>query len=141
MTTVRPGTPDDGPDLIRIQRAVLAEPWPELLETALSGPPPLFVVDDGGPVGYAIVISADTRAYVPELAVHPDRQGEGHGSTLLSALFETFANHTEIRLTVRAVDERAQAFYREHGFEQVDRIDDHFERGDGLLFARSLDDD
>lgn len=141
MTTVRPGRSDDRPELARIQQAALAEPWPELLETALSGPPPLFVVDDGGPVGYAIVISEAERAYVPELAVHPDRQREGHGSTLLSALFEEFATHAEIRLTVRAVDERTHAFYRDHGFEQVDRIDDHFERGDGLLFARPLDDD
>jgi ribosomal-protein-alanine N-acetyltransferase len=141
MTTVRPGTPDDRAELARIQQATLAEPWPELLETALSGPPPLFLVDDGGPIGYAIVISEGTQAYVPELAVHPDRQGEGHGSTLLSALFEAFADHTEMRLTVRAVDERAQAFYRDHGFEQVDRIEDHFEGCDGLLFARSLDDD
>jgi len=140
MTAVRPGTPADRAALIRIQQATLAEPWPELLDTALSGPPPLFVADDEEPVGYAIAVSADERAYVPELAVHPDHQSEGHGSTLLSALFEEFADHDEIRLTVRAVDERAQAFYRDHGFEQVDRIADHFESGDGLLFARPLDD-
>jgi ribosomal-protein-alanine N-acetyltransferase len=140
MTTVRPGAPQDGAALTRIQQATLAEPWPELLETALSGPPPLFVADDGEPVGYAIVVSEGSRAYVPELAVHPDRQSEGHGSALLSALVEEFSDHEEMRLTVRAVDERAQAFYRDHGFEQVDRIADHFESGDGLLFARPLDD-
>lgn len=139
MTTVRPGESADKAVVREIQRRALAEPWPELLSAALTGPPPLFVVDDGGPVGYAIVLSEGSQAYIPELAVHPDRQGEGYGSRLLSTVLEEFADHSELRLTVRAVDERAQSFYRDHGFGQTDRIEDHFEAGDGLLFARSLD--
>lgn len=140
MTTIRPGRPADEASLRQIQQRTLAEPWPELLDAALTGPPPLFVLDDGAAIGYAIVIAEGSQAYVPELAVHPDRQGEGHGSSLLSALFDEFDDHAELRLTVRAVDERAQQFYDDHGFEQIDRIDGHFESGDGLLLARSLDD-
>jgi ribosomal protein S18 acetylase RimI-like enzyme len=44
----------------------------------------------------------------------------------------------EIRLTVEEHDERARGFYCAHGFEQIDRLEDHFESGDGLLLARSL---
>jgi len=140
MTTVRPGRPADGPALRRIQTQTLAEPWPDLLDAALAGPPPLFVRDDGRPVGYVIVVPAAASAYVPELAVRPDRQGEGHGSALLDRVLRAVPDRDEIRLTVRVVDEGAQAFYRTHGFEQVDRIPGHFESGDGLRFARSLDD-
>jgi len=136
MTTVRPGRPTDRPALEQIQQQTLAEPWPELLAAALAGPPPLFVRDDGDPIGYAIVVPADATAYVPELAVRPDRQGEGHGGALLEHVLTAFDDRDEIRLTVRAVDERAQAFYRDHGFEQIDRLPNQFESGDGLLLVR-----
>lgn len=141
MTTIRPGRPADRSQLRQIQQATLPEPWPELLTTALAGPPPLFVLDDGSPIGYAIVVAADGQVYIPELAVRPERQREGHGSRLLCWLFEEFADHSEIRLTVQAADDRAQAFYATHGFEQIDSVDDHFESGDGLVLARPLDDD
>ena len=140
MTTVREGRPADLPRLRAIQSA-LAEPWPELLETATDGPLPLFVLDDGGPVGYALVVGeSDGVAYVPEFAVHPDRQGEGYGSELMDWLRDRLAGeYTELRLTVAASDERARGFYRSHGFEQVERLEDNFESGDGLLLACPLD--
>lgn len=140
MTRIRTGTASDHPALREIQSAALAEPWPELLETACSGPPPLFVRDDEGPVGYVIVIPAGERAHVPELAVHPDRQGEGHGSALLSFLFDYLDDRgvCEVRLTVEAADERARGFYESRGFEIRDRLVEEFESGDGLLLGRQL---
>lgn len=140
MPTVRSAEPADRDPLFEIQRRTLAEPWPALLETALAGPPPLYVVEDGGPVGYATVIpGTGAVAYVPELAVHPDRQGEGFGSHLLEALCGEFAGHDELRVTVRAVDTRARSFYSEHGFEHVDTVPDHFEAGDGVVLRRPLE--
>lgn len=142
MATVRPAEPADRDALAEIQRRALAEPWPALLDTALTGPPPLYVVDDGGPVGYATVIpGTEAVAYVPELAVHPERQGEGLGSQLVDALCVEFADHDELRVTVRAVDTRARSFYDEHGFERVDTAPDHFESGDGVVLRRPLDGD
>jgi ribosomal-protein-alanine N-acetyltransferase len=140
MSRIRPVEPGDGPAVREIQSRVIAEPWPALLETALDGPLSLFVLDDGGPIGYAIVVpGADGVVYVPELAVHPDRQREGHGSRLLSALCGRFADHEEMRLTVRETDQGARRFYERHGFARIDRVEDHFESGDGLLLSRPLD--
>jgi len=140
MVTVRPAAPSDREPLREIQRRAIAEPWTALLEAALEGPPPLYVLDDGTPVGYGVVIAGDADvAYVPELAVHPERQGEGLGSQLVSFLLSEFDGHGELRLTVRTVDERARAFYESHGFEPIERIGGHFEGCDGLLMRRSLD--
>jgi len=138
MTEIRPARPADGDMLRTIQQRSLAEPWPELLDTAINGPLPLFVVVDEQPIGYALVLTNGV-AYMPELAIHPDRQREGHGSALLSFLCDHLADsgHTEIRLTVRASDDGARQFYAAHGFEQIERVENHFENCDGLLLARS----
>ncbi|MFC7133451.1 MULTISPECIES: GNAT family N-acetyltransferase [Salinibaculum] len=142
MTEIREGRPDDLPRLRAIQSAALAEPWPELLETAARGPPALYVLGSGQPVGYAIVVAeTDGVAYVPELAVDPDEQGQGYGSELLVWLRERLAaeGYAELRLTVQAADERARRFYDRHGFATYERLDGHFESGDGLLLRQSLD--
>lgn len=140
MTRIRDGRPADLERLRAIQSA-LAEPWLELLETATQGPPPLYVIEDSHPIGYALVVGeADGVAYIPEFAVHPDEQGQGHGSTLMSWLCERLAGeYDQLRLTVEASDGRARGFYRHHGFERIDRLEDNFESGDGLLLALALD--
>jgi len=142
MTEIREGRPSDLPSLRRIQSDALAEPWPELLETAAHGPPALYVIADGHPIGYAIVVDSDSVAYVPELAVDPGRQDRGHGSELLSSLCRRLADDCrQLRLTVRASDEAARRFYDRHGFERLDRLTDHFADGDGLLLGLSLGED
>lgn len=143
MTVIREGTADDLPRLRTIQEATLTEPWPELLETAVGGGPPLLLVVERRTVlGYALAIADGDRAYVAEFAVAPDQQGEGHGSRLMRALCSRLADagHERVRLTVRVDDARAQSFYASHGFETVERVPDHYDDGrDGLLLERSLD--
>ncbi|PSQ58953.1 MAG: N-acetyltransferase [Halobacteriales archaeon SW_9_67_25] len=138
---IRPGEPADLPRLREIQRQALAEPWPELLAAAVDGPLSVPVVDVDSPVGYAVVVAdGESVAYVPELAVDPARQREGHGTRLLAALRErlTAAGYDQLRVTVLADDDGARAFYADRGFDRLDRLDGHFERGDGLLLALAL---
>jgi ribosomal-protein-alanine N-acetyltransferase len=141
---IRHGEPADLPRLRAIQTAALAEPWPELLETAVEGPdgpPACHVVADGRPLGYALVVGeSEGVAYVPELAVHPAEQGQGLGSQLLGWLRERLsaAGYKQLRLTVQAADERARRFYDRHGFQRRERLPDHFESGDGILLWQSL---
>ena len=141
MVGIRRGEPEDRARLGEIQASTLAEPWPELLSAALDGAPPVYVAVDPAdePLGYVIVVSdSDSVAYLPELAVDPDRQSEGIGSELLEGVAERFPRHDELRLTVRAVDERVREFYRENGFERRERLPDHFEDCDGFLLVREL---
>lgn len=140
MVEIRDGKPEDGDRLKEIQATVLAESWPELLESALSGLPPLYVVGRE-PMGYAIVIpGSGAAAYLPELAIAPEHQGEGYGSALLEHIYAELreADYAELRLTVRVDDTSVREFYRDHGFEQRDRLPDHFEDCDGLLLGREL---
>lgn len=138
--TVRQGQPTDHIRLREIQQAALAEPWPELLETAVDGTLQFFVVTDNHPVGYAIVIGSDDVAQLPEIAVHPDRQREGFGSELMTAVCDRLVadGYEVVRLTVRAVDDGARAFYEGHGFTEQNRLSDHYEDSDGLVLERQL---
>lgn len=150
MATVRPARTADGPRLREIQRAALAEPWPDLLDAALGDGPLCLVIEadpadgDGSRavVGYAVALTADApTAYVPELAVHPAAQGRGHGSALLAELLAELGDLgiDHVRLTVREGDTRARSFYDDRGFDVVDRVPDHFEADDGLVLEREGD--
>ncbi|WP_225334989.1 GNAT family N-acetyltransferase [Halomicrobium urmianum] len=137
---IREGRPGDLPALRAVQSTTLAEPWPDLLETAIDGPPLVLVCDRDGPVGYALAVVDAPVTYVAEVAVAPDRQGEGVGTELVMALFDRLRERgvERVRLTARTVDEGVHDFYERLGFEVVDRVHDHYESGDGLVFERSL---
>lgn len=138
MTTVRRAVSADGDRLRSIQHRALPEPAPELLDAGIEGTVPLFVVADGPAVGYALVVGdGDAVAYVPELAVHPDQQRAGYGSRLVEFLCE-HRPESELRVTVRLVDDHARTFYERLGFERRERVSDHFESGDGLVLGRRL---
>ncbi|MFC6976227.1 GNAT family N-acetyltransferase [Halomicroarcula sp. GCM10025709] len=140
MTPIREGRPADRARLRAIQAAALDHPWPDLLSVAVDGPPELLVYDDGGPVGYALVVPDHPIAYLAELAVAPAEQGRGIGTQLLSTLFERLraAGFETVRLTARADDERVRGFYDKLGFSEEGRLPEHYDDGDGVLLTRQL---
>lgn len=140
--TIRPAIAADEPRLRAIQSAALAEPWPELLSAAIGGPPAVLVAETDRPVGYALVVPGEDAAYLAEIAVAPPEQGRGHGSALLERVLARLAEDgvARLRLTVRADDDRARAFYDGFDFRAVDRVPDHYEDCDGLLLERNLGD-
>ncbi|WP_135304415.1 GNAT family N-acetyltransferase [Haloarcula amylovorans] len=137
---IREARPGDSDRLSAIQTAALDEPWPGLLDVAIAGPPIVVVVDENGPIAYALVVPDSPVAYVAEFAVAPGRQGRGYGSQLMCALLDRLRNDgfETVRLTAREDDERARSFYDTFDFEVVERIDDHYEDGDGVLLSRDL---
>lgn len=143
MVQVTQTTAVDGDRLRKLQQVALPEPWPEILDAALSGFPPLFVALADRPVGYAIVMPGpEETVYLTELAVDPDEQRKGYGSTLVETISENqrATGYERLALTVRVVDEGARAFYQQHDFEVCERLDDEYESGAGLLLARDLTD-
>lgn len=142
MTEIREGLPADLSRLREIQASALAEPSPALLDAAADGPLSLLVIAEEEPLGYAIVVTdGDSVAYVPELAVAPDKQGNSYGSRLLTRLVENLraSGYDQLRLTARLGDDRVRSFYAAHGFEPHERLTGFFETGDGQLFVRPLD--
>ena len=161
---IRPAEPTDGPVLRALQSELLS-PWPELLDLALHGPGPLCLVAErsdadrsGGDdrvVGYVLALAGDTESpstdvddacHVVELVVAPEARREGYGSALLDAVAER-VDADRLRLTVRADDDAARAFYEHHGFTPVERLPDYYavDSGtrpqggsrDGLLLEKS----
>ncbi len=141
MTVVREARPEDLPRLTAIRSASLREAPPLLLDVAVRGVGLVLVATtEGVPVGYALAMRDDDRevAYLAELAVAPDHRRRGHGSALLSAVADRLADHERLRLTTRATDDRARAFYEAAGFEPLHELPGHYEAGDGVLYDRRL---
>jgi GNAT superfamily N-acetyltransferase len=66
---------------------------------------------------------------IAQLAMHKDAQGQGLGKvTLIRALrhcFEINAHLPSFAVIVDALDEGVQGFYKQHGFHELDRHNDH----------------
>jgi ribosomal-protein-alanine N-acetyltransferase len=142
--------PEDLSRLRAIQTVSLAEPWPDLLEPAVEGAGIVVVAtadpeagdpDPDEPIGYAVALPEDDRAYVPEIAVAPAHRRAGYGSRLLADLFGRLstAGVEQVALTVRLGDEAARAFYDAHGFRVRSLVPEHYADGDALRLTRRLD--
>ena len=143
MTAVREARAEDIPRLRAVRAASLREAPPLLLDVAVRGAGLVLVATtpvEPDPVGYALAMrdGEGTVAYLAELAVAPGHRRCGHGSALLSAVLDRLSDHRELRLTTRADDGRARAFYESAGFEPVRDLPDHYADGDGMLYGRRL---
>lgn len=157
MTRVRPGRASDRAALEAAQQALTA-PSPSLLAGALTEPGPLDVLvavpssqqvasvadyestvpDEGQPappIGYALLVPGPEAVYLPELAVRPEYQGNGHGSVLLRTVLDRSRPAGVVRLTVAATNGDALRFYEQHGFERETRLPNRFDGEDGLSLA------
>jgi len=137
--TIRDCRPNDHETLRAIQSTVLDEPSPNLLAAATEGPLiGLVCLADDVIVGYVLAVLGDSRAYLPELAVALDSQGEGHGTALLEEICRRYRplGIDTLGVTTRA-DGRAREFYESRGFEVVDRVPEYYEDGAaGIVYRR-----
>lgn len=143
-----------------IQDDSLRSPWPELLDTAiqaqdleLDGPLCLVATSppSNTPVGYVLAVGGPPDAdeagdhcdetkrqcYVAEIAVAADYRREGYGSALLEAVGRQ-TDADELFLTAPAEAGASRAFYETTGFRVVDRLSDHYDSEDGLLFSKPV---
>ncbi len=85
--------------------------------------------DDGAPVGFAFLTHNPGAlfkhwAVVKRLQVHPDRQGSGIGSALMTAIIDLARDRLgleQLQLTVRGKT-GTEAFYEGFGYEVAGRI-------------------
>lgn len=112
------------------QRLFPADAWPLhmfLSELSQHETRRYLVAESGGDiVGYAGLMCIEPVADVQTIAVVPEFEGRGIGSTLLTRLVDE-ARHrgaADVLLEVRADNPRAQQLYVRFGFEQI-----HVRRG------------
>lgn len=105
-----------------------------------------LTVDDGGPLAvayYAPERMAEGAWNLLIIAVHPDRQGQGHGAALIRHVKTALAARGERLLLVETSGlpsfERTRAFYRRCGYDEEARIRDYYAAGeDKVVFRKAL---
>lgn len=92
----------------------------------------------GGIVGYAGLMCIEPIADVQTIAVVPDREGRGIGSTLLTELIDEARRRraADVLLEVRADNPRAQRLYLRFGFQQIHIRPRYYRDGVDALIMR-----
>lgn len=94
-----------------------------------------IVADDGEQIGgMAFANGANDKgfAHLSQIYVLPDLQGQGIGADLLREIEDCFPEAKAMRLEVDVENSGAIAFYKHHGYMEVDRTDDCGGAGDNI---------
>lgn len=110
-------------EVAAVERLVQAHPWQRnhFADGLSAGYRGWVLRQQGGVVGFAMVMDAPDMAHLLVIGVHPDAQRRGAGARLL-AQCEAHARAQgldALTLEVRASNAQAIAFYRRHGFDHV----------------------
>ncbi|MGE9762970.1 GNAT family N-acetyltransferase [Pseudomonas sp. PDM20] len=134
--SIRPATPADIDTLFDIRTSVrenhlsreqMADMGitPQVLAEAIESAPCAWVAEiDGIAGGFAMVDTEEGELFA--LFVRPEFEGQGMGRLLLTAAEEQlFRKHGSIWLVTDGGDGiRANAFYRRHGWQLAERVDE-----------------
>lgn len=141
--TVRDMTLEDVPAVSALeQRLFPVDAWPlQMFFDELSQPETrryLVALGSNGIVGYAGLMCIEPIADVQTIAVVPEYEGRGIGTTLLTTLIEEARRRraADVLLEVRADNPRAQQLYRRFGFEQIHVRPRYYRDGVDALIMR-----
>lgn len=148
-TTIRQAVRADVPAIVRIERAAFSHPWAADAFEQFLGEPGFLVAEreriDGPPTVVGYVVSTGVRVngrpmgHVKDIAVAPDCQGDGIGSTLLERAMSLLANRgfDLVRLEVRESNERAIELYDRFGFEHAKTHPGYYPDGEDALILHA----
>ena len=139
MTPValRPATPPDSEFCYQLHKAAMGDyitaiwGWDEQRQRGSHGrsfnPGRWQIITDGQTdIGMLDVEYRPGEIYISRIEVHPDYQGQGIGTHLISALAdEARQKGQDLVLDVFAVNHRAQALYQRLGMKEVARHGDN----------------
>lgn len=134
--TIRQASLADLLAVFRIETASFDEPWPYAAFEAYLDESGFLVADeDGAVVGYIVATLVPNHGrplgHVKDLAVHPDRRGQGIGRALLAHALSVLGARgaASVKLEVRADNEPAIGLYRQFGFDHFRTVAGYY--GDG----------
>lgn len=136
-TWLRPMAADDLDAVMALEQQAYAFPWTRgnFQDSLLGGHPItlLFAVEDERLLGYSVGMVGVEELHLLNLTVHPEVQGQGHGSTLLEALcvLGRGLGCARVLLEVRASNALAQHLYRRRGFVELGRRKGYYPAGRG----------
>lgn len=143
-SSIRQASRADLLDVFRIEQAVFPQPWPYSgFERQLQTPG--FLVSEAADdedeetpsvVGYVVADTVPNHGrplgHVKNLAVHPQRRGEGVGQALLErglAVLSTLGVES-VKLEVREGNEAARGLYEKFGFEYLRTLSGYYANGE-----------
>jgi ribosomal-protein-alanine N-acetyltransferase len=138
----------DVPEVSAIESRVFSDPWSadsflaEIERRADIGYPVVIKGESGTLLAYAVVWFIVDEIHIGNIAVHPDRQGEGIGTYLLEHILQEGRRRDMVYATleVRASNVRALALYERFGFRKVAVRKSYYRdnREDALVLAAPL---
>ena len=141
--TIRDMSLDDVPAVGALEHKLFPiDAWPvQMFLDELSQPETrryLVAETSEGIVGYAGLMCIEPIADVQTIAVVPDYEGRGIGSTLLTHLIDEARQRgaADVLLEVRADNPRAQQLYIRFGFEQIHVRPRYYRDGVDALIMR-----
>jgi ribosomal-protein-alanine N-acetyltransferase len=147
--TLRGARQADILSVYRIEKASFPQPWPFSAFESFLGEPGFIVAVAGREqylVGYVIADSVPNHGraigHIKDIAVAPDRRGEGIATQLLSRVLSVLACEGVgwVKLEVREGNEPAMSLYREFGFELRRQIPRYYADGEtALVMVRSVE--
>jgi ribosomal protein S18 acetylase RimI-like enzyme len=136
VIALRPATADDSEFCFQLHKAAMGEyvtaiwGWDEQRQRDhhARGFAPghwQIITADGADAGILIVDYRPAEIYLARIEIHPDYQGHGIGTRLISALIDEAAQRgQDLVLDVLTVNNRAQALYQRLGLNEVARHGD-----------------
>ena len=143
---IRPAVRADLLEVFRIEQASFPQPWPyTAFEGFLDAPGFLVAVEDDSVVGYVVADTVPNHGrplgHVKDIAVRPDRRGEGIGASLLERALSALAHEgtSRVKLEVRAGNDEAIGLYRGFGFAHHHTVPRYYDDGeDALVMLRGF---
>jgi ribosomal-protein-alanine N-acetyltransferase len=143
---IRPAVRADLLEVFRIEQASFPQPWPfGAFEGFLDAPGFLVAVAEDGVAGYVVADTVPNHGrplgHVKDIAVRPDRRGEGIGASLLQRALSALAGQdvSRVKLEVRAGNEPAIRLYRGFGFSHHHTVPRYYDDGeDALVMLRGF---
>jgi ribosomal-protein-alanine N-acetyltransferase len=145
--SIRVATRADLLEIHRIEKASFAQPWPYSAFEGFLSESGFLVAFDGEVLGYVVADTVPNHGrpigHVKDLAVHPERRGEGIGTRLLDRALDVLAagGVKRTKLEVRPSNEPARSLYRRFGFEHSHTVSGYYDDGeDALILLADLSD-
>ncbi len=141
MLSIRPMSPDDLVDILRIERKSFSHPWTReqiLDEASRADIARCLVADQEAPpmlCGYIMAWLVADELHITNMAVDPDSRGQGIAGTMLRHLLSDAADEgtSWCVLEVRPSNGTARSLYEKHGFRTIGRRRRYYQDGEDAL--------
>lgn len=133
--------------VLRIERSSFSQPWPFSAFERYLGETGFLVATEGeNVVGYVVADLIPNHGqplgHIKDIAVHPDRRGEGLGSMILGRALGILESNgaASVKLEVRASNDKAISLYKNYGFEYLRTVPRYYDDGeDALILVVDVD--